>query len=70
MRALNDFSIKVAFLRSYLDVKILMNLSYSEWASEIDIRQYMNSAAHKEIVRHARSLEGTTAVVKLYELVE
>ena len=45
-------------------------ISYSEWASEIDIEQYMNSEAHKEIVRHARSLDGTTAEVKLYELAE
>jgi len=36
-------------------------ISYSEWAT---------SAAHKEIVQHARSLKGSKAVVKLYDLVE
>ena len=45
-------------------------ISYSEWGSELDIEQYQNSDAHKEIVRHARSLEGTKAEVKLYELAE
>jgi heme-degrading monooxygenase HmoA len=45
-------------------------ISYSEWASEADIEAYKNSDAHKEIVRHARSLKGTKAEVKLYELVE
>ena len=45
-------------------------ISYSEWATEADIEAYENSDAHKEIVRHARSLKGTQAVVKLYELVE
>ena len=45
-------------------------ISYSEWTSEADIDAYLSSEAHKEIVRHARSLKGTTATVKLYELVE
>jgi heme-degrading monooxygenase HmoA len=45
-------------------------ISYSEWASEADIEAYTNSPAHEEIVRHARSLKGTKAEVKLYELVE
>ena len=45
-------------------------ISYSEWASEADIEAYLNSAAHKEIVRHSRSLKGSKAVVKLYDLVE
>ena len=45
-------------------------ISYSEWATEADINSYLDSAAHKEIVRHARSLKGAKAVVKLYELVE
>jgi heme-degrading monooxygenase HmoA len=45
-------------------------ISYSEWASEADIEAYVASAAHKEIVRHARSLKGSKAVVKLYDLVE
>jgi heme-degrading monooxygenase HmoA len=45
-------------------------ISYSEWNSEADIATYTNSDAHKEIVRHARALKGSTAVVKLYELVQ
>ena len=45
-------------------------ISYSEWASETDIEAYKNSDAHKEIVQHARGLKGSSAVVKLYELVE
>jgi heme-degrading monooxygenase HmoA len=45
-------------------------ISYSEWNSEADIATYTSSAAHKEIVRHARGLKGSKAVVKLYELVQ
>jgi heme-degrading monooxygenase HmoA len=45
-------------------------ISYSEWASEGDIAAYLESASHKEIVRHARGLKGAKAVVKLYDLVE
>jgi len=45
-------------------------ISYSEWTSEADIDAYLSSEAHKEIVRHARSLKGTKATVKLYEPVE
>jgi heme-degrading monooxygenase HmoA len=45
-------------------------ISYSEWATEADIELYRNSDAHKEIVQHARSLKGSKAQVKLYELVE
>jgi heme-degrading monooxygenase HmoA len=45
-------------------------ISYSEWDSETDIELYRNSDAHKEIVRHARGLKGSKAVVKLYELVQ
>ena len=45
-------------------------ISYSEWASEADIKAYLDRAAHKEIVRHARGLKGSKAVVKLYDLVE
>jgi heme-degrading monooxygenase HmoA len=45
-------------------------ISYSEWASEADIEAYRNSDAHKQIVRHARSLKGAKAVVKLYDLAE
>ena len=44
-------------------------ISYSEWESETDIENYRNSAAHKEIVRHARGLKGSKAEVKLYDLV-
>jgi heme-degrading monooxygenase HmoA len=45
-------------------------ISYSEWASEADIEAYESSDAHKEIVQHTRRLKGSSAVVKLYELVE
>ena len=45
-------------------------ISYSEWDSEAAIAAYTASDAHKEIVRHARSLKGSKAVVKLYELVQ
>jgi heme-degrading monooxygenase HmoA len=45
-------------------------ISYSEWESETDIATYTTSAAHQEIVRHARALKGSKAVVKLYELVQ
>ncbi len=42
-------------------------ISYSEWDSEADIETYRDSEAHKEIVRHARSLKGSEAAVKLYD---
>jgi heme-degrading monooxygenase HmoA len=45
-------------------------ISYSEWESEMAIAAYTNSDAHKEIVRHARALKGSKAIVKLYELVQ
>jgi hypothetical protein len=45
-------------------------ISYSEWNFEADIATYTSSDAHKEIVRHARGLKGSKAVVKLYELVQ
>jgi heme-degrading monooxygenase HmoA len=45
-------------------------ISYSEWESEKDIERYMNSDAHKEIVRHSRGLKGAKALVKLYDLVK
>ena len=45
-------------------------ISYSEWATEADIDAYLNSAAHGEIVSHARSLKGAKAIVKRYELVK
>jgi heme-degrading monooxygenase HmoA len=45
-------------------------ISYSEWTTEADIEFYQNSDAHKEIVQHARSLRGSKAQVKLYDLVE
>ena len=37
--------------------------------SEADIQLYLNSDAHKEIVRPARALKGAKAEVKLYDLV-
>jgi heme-degrading monooxygenase HmoA len=45
-------------------------ISYSEWESEADIATYTGSHAHKEIVSHTRSLKGSKAIVKLYELVQ
>jgi len=42
-------------------------ISYSEWDSETDIESYRDSDAHKEIVRHARTLKGSKAEVKLYD---
>jgi heme-degrading monooxygenase HmoA len=44
-------------------------ISYSEWETEADIERYTNSAAHKQIVKHTRSVKGASAVVKLYDLV-
>ena len=44
-------------------------ISYSEWETEVDIDRYKNSAAHKQIVSHTRSVKGATATVKLYDLV-
>ena len=45
-------------------------ISYSEWATEVDIDAYLDSAVHKEIVRHARNLQGAKAKVKPYDPVE
>jgi heme-degrading monooxygenase HmoA len=45
-------------------------ISYSEWESEAAIEAYRKSEAHKEIVRHARSLKGAKAEVKLYDVVQ
>jgi heme-degrading monooxygenase HmoA len=45
-------------------------ISYSEWDFEAAIATYLASDAHKEIVRHARGLKGSKALVKLYELVQ
>jgi len=45
-------------------------ISYSEWGSKEDIEAYENSAAHKEIVEHTGGLKGSSATVKLYEVVE
>jgi heme-degrading monooxygenase HmoA len=44
-------------------------ISYSEWDNEADVELYRSSDAHKEIVRHARTLKGSKAEVKLYDLV-
>ncbi len=40
-----------------------------KWETEADIERYTNSAAHKQIVSHTRSVKGASAVVKLYDLV-
>ena len=42
-------------------------ISYSEWDSEADVESYRDSDAHKEIVRHSRTLKGSKAEVKLYD---
>ena len=42
-------------------------ISYSEWETEADIERYTNSAAHKQIVNHTRSVKGASAMVKLHE---
>jgi heme-degrading monooxygenase HmoA len=39
-------------------------ISYSEWETEADIERYTNSAAHKQIVNHTRSVKGASAVIK------
>jgi heme-degrading monooxygenase HmoA len=44
-------------------------ISYSEWDSEADVAAYLDSEAHKEIVRHTRGLKGAKAEVKHYDLV-
>jgi heme-degrading monooxygenase HmoA len=44
-------------------------ISYSEWETEADIERYINSEAHKQIVRHTQGVKGANAVVKLYDLV-
>ena len=44
-------------------------ISYSEWDTEADIELYRASAAHRQIVAHARALKGAKAEVKLYDLV-
>src|SRR5437870_13704694 len=36
-------------------------ISYSEWETETDIERYTNSAAHKQIVSHTRSVKGAIA---------
>ncbi len=41
----------------------------AQWETEADIERYTNSAAHKQIVSHTRSVKGASAVVKLYDLV-
>jgi heme-degrading monooxygenase HmoA len=43
-------------------------ISYSDWESEAAVNAYRNSEAHKEIVRHSRSIAGAKVEVKLYEL--
>lgn len=45
-------------------------ISYSEWDSLEDIERYRQSEAHAEIVRHAQSLSGAEAEVKVYGLVQ
>jgi quinol monooxygenase YgiN len=44
-------------------------ISYSEWENQANIDAYRESAAHQEIQRHSRRLQGAKAVVKRYQLV-
>ena len=44
-------------------------ISYSEWESEQAIETYRASAAHEEIQRHSRGLQGAKAVVKRYAVI-
>lgn len=44
-------------------------ISYSEWESEEAIETYRKSAAHDEIQRHSRALQGAQATVKRYEVI-
>jgi quinol monooxygenase YgiN len=44
-------------------------ISYSEWADQESIDQYLGSPAHQDIVRHTRGLRcGERPVVKRYEV--
>jgi quinol monooxygenase YgiN len=43
-------------------------ISYSEWADQKSIDQYLSSTDHDEIVRHTRGLRGERPVVKRYEI--
>lgn len=44
-------------------------ISYSEWADAEAVERYRKSDEHAEIQRHARTLQGARAEVKLYEKV-
>jgi SAM-dependent methyltransferase len=43
---------------------------YSEWETKADTERYMNSAAHKQIVSHMRSVKGASAVTRLVSQAE
>lgn len=43
-------------------------ISYAEWDSQESIDKYRASAAHSEIQKHARGLQGGRATVKRYEI--
>jgi quinol monooxygenase YgiN len=43
-------------------------ISYSEWDSPASIDKYRTSAAHAEIQKHSRALQGSQATVKRYEV--
>ncbi len=43
-------------------------ISYAEWDSQASIDKYRDSAAHAEIQKHARALQGGKASVKRYEV--
>jgi heme-degrading monooxygenase HmoA len=44
-------------------------ISYSEWRSFDDVRQYLASEDHQEIKRHNRNIAGAKVVVKHYDVV-
>src|SRR5688572_21140453 len=44
-------------------------ISYAEWDSQDAIETYLQSEAHEEIKRHARSIHHGAVAVKRYEIV-
>ena len=65
----DDFAEGMHFREAVARARTREFISYSEWETEADIERYTNSAAHKQIVSHTRSVKGASAVVKLYDLV-
>ena len=44
-------------------------ISYSEWADQKSIREYLESNDHQEIKRHNKNISGARVTVKNYEIV-